>query len=334
MDFLFGKTRKGKDIEGISINPISDEVTIDLNSTEGISLEEGTYGSFGNAPIETEVYFDKVFEFFNGDYTDEIYNLDNYRIDLCMDANYPARIKRAIEELADYRKDFLFMGDLGYLTTFEEITTEFSKVKKSKYNAYYLTAYDVEDPFTHKQITVTCTYDLATIMCAHFLSSDPVTKPLAGSRNGFVLSSAIEGTINFYPKTTPKLAQKTQLEEMKLNYATYLDGSLTVESLFTSQEEYTQLSFANNVLGIQEVAKEVRRICPAMRYSFMDQNGLEQYKNAVEAVIEPYKANFEQLDFVYVQDDVMKANKIFNASLKFRFKDFVQSEIFDLYALG
>lgn len=334
MDIFFGKTRKGTDIEGIVVNPISDEATVDLNALEGVTLEEGSHGSFGDAPYGTEEYYAKVLSFFDGSLNDEIYNLDNYRIDACMDANYPSNIKRAIEELADYRQDFLFFGDLGYLTTMEEIEEEFNKVKKSKFNTYLSTAYDVMDPFTKKQITVTYTYDMTISLCNHFLSVNPVTTPLAGSRNGFVFNNAIEGTINFYPKTTPKLKQKEQFDEMKLNYATYLDGALTVESLYTTQEDYTQLSFSNNVLGIQQVAKAVRRRCPALRFSFISGNDLEEYKKAVENVLEDYKDNFEELEFVYVQDPVMKANKIFKASLKFRFKDFVQSEIFDLYALS
>lgn len=334
MDILFGKTRKGKDIEGIVVNPVSDEVSIDLNALEGITLEEGSYGSFGEAPYGTEEYYAKVLSFFDGTLNDEIYNLDNYRIDLCMDANYPANIKRAIEELADYRHDFLFFGDLNNLTTMEEIQEEFAKVKKSKFNTYLHTAYDIIDPFSKKQVSVTYTYDMTISMCKHFLSTNPITTPLAGSRNGFVFNSAIEGTINFYPKTTPLLKQKEQFDEMKLNYATYLDGALTVESLYTTQEDYTQLSFSNNVLGIQQVAKAVRRRCPALRFSFNDGNDLEAYRKEVELVLAEYKDNFAELKFVYVQDAVMKANKIFKASLEFRFRDFTQSEIFDLYALS
>ena len=121
MDILFGATRKGVAIEGLEVNPVSDEVTIDLNAVEGISLEEGSNGSFGDAPYGTDLYFQKVHEFFSGEATDEIYNLDNYRIDIALDANYPDFIKRDLEILADYRKDFLYMGDLGYLTTYEEI---------------------------------------------------------------------------------------------------------------------------------------------------------------------------------------------------------------------
>ena len=46
-----------------------------------------------------------------------------------------------------------------------------------------------------------------------------------------------------------------------------------------------------------------------------------------------YKDNFNTLEFVYTADPVMKANKIFNASIKVSFKDFVQTEIFTIYAL-
>ena len=332
-DFLFGKTRKNKDIEGITINPTDIEGTVSLADATGINFEEGTNGVFGDDPINKTEYIDKVVEFFSGKYTTDIYNRDNYRIDCCFDANYPAPIKREIEKLANWREDFFFFGDLGNLKTFNEIKAAYDAASNSRYCAYYSTAYDVFDPYTRKQITVTCMYTICELVVKHFLNGRR-HNPLAGSANGFVIEDAIEGTLNFYPVVTPLIDQKEMFDEERINYADYVDGKLTIQSLYTTQEKYTQLSFINNVLAVQEVAKAVRAAAPANRFTFMDQDSLERYQKYVNDIIEQYADNFEELEMVYVQDDVMKANKIFNASLKFRFKDFVQSEIFDLYALS
>lgn len=109
---------------------------------------------------------------------------------------------------------------------------------------------------------------------------------------------------------------------------------LTLETTFTSQEELTQLSFINNVIAIQKIVKDVRDNCPSFRYSFISTNDLQAYKTNVTSIISKYNNWFESLEFVYVQDDIMKANKIFEASLKVKHKDFVQSEILNIYTLG
>ena len=332
-DFLFGKTRKNKEIEGITINPTDIEGIVDLNDSTGIYLEEGSNGSFGDRPIETQDYIDKVGEFFDGSFTSDIFNRDNYRIDCCFDANYPAVIKRKIEELANWREDFFYFRDLNILYTYKEIVDAHQAATKSRYSASYSTAYDVFDPYTRKQITVTCMYSLCEIITNHFLQGLR-HRPLAGSANGFVITDAIENTLNFYPVVTPVIDQKEMFDEERINYADYLDNQLTIESLYTCQEKYTQLSFINNVLAVQQAAKAVRAQAPANRFTLLDQEGLNRYANFVQGILDNYKDNFDELTFVYVQDDVMKANKIFNASISFRFNDFVQSEIFDLYALS
>ena len=107
-----------------------------------------------------------------------------------------------------------------------------------------------------------------------------------------------------------------------------------METTYTSQEALSQLSFINNVIAIQKIVKDVRDNCPAFRYSFISTDDLSSYKNAVNQIISKYTKWFESLEFVYVQDDIMRANKIFEASLKVKHKDFVQAEILNIYTLG
>ena len=332
-DFLFGRTRKNDPIEGLTINPSDIEGTVTLSDASGISLEEGTNGAFGDYPLKTEEYVNKVVEFFKGTFSPDIFNRDNYRIDCCFDANYPAVIKRAIEDLANWREDFFYFRDLNILNNFEDIYAAHNEATKSRYSGSYSTAYDVFDPYSKKQISVTCMYSLCEIIVKHFLNNVR-HRPLAGSANGFVIDDAIEGTLNFYPAVTPWIDQKEMMDDARINYADYLDGQLTVQSLYTCQEKYTQLSFINNVLAIQQAAKAVRAQAPANRFTLMTQDNLKNYQQFVQGILDNYADNFAELEFVYVQDDVMKANKIFNASISFRFNDFIQTEIFDLYALS
>ena len=261
------------------------------------------------------------------------FGLDMYKPDVCMDANYPIAVKNAIYELAKFRKDFYFFGDLGLdVNTFTNAMNKLYEIPRDKFTGWYGQSYQIINPFTKRRVDVTITYSLTRCVIEHL--NNRRHTPYCGIMYGWTIPEAIEGTINFTPKITPKENQKTLCDDARLNYASILNDVLTVETEFTSQEEFTQLSFVNNVIAIQKIIKDVRDNCPKFRYSFISTDDLASYKKSVTRIINKYNEWFESLEFVYVQDDIMKANKIFEASLKVKHKDFVQSEILNIYTLG
>lgn len=328
-DCLFARNNKGEPTLGLSL----DESSPDLSVSMGFGLESGSNGSFGSAPIDTDEYEDELLEFYTGKFDDDIYNLDMYKPDVCVDANYPYNIKKAIHELAKFRKDFFFFGDLGLeINTYENAVNKIYEMPNDKFTAWYGQNYEIRNPFDKKNIPVTITYSLAIAMISHL--NNHRNAPYCGILYDYTFPEVIEGTINFTPKITPVINQKTILDELHLNYASILEDVLTLETEYTSQAELTQLSFINNVIAIQAIVKDVRSTCPRIRYNFITSNDLIEYKSAVSECISKYSGWFESLEFVYVQDDIMKANKIFEASLKVTHRDFVQSEILNIYTLA
>ena len=328
-DVLFCKDSKGDAIQGLSLA----EDSADLSISMGFGLESGSNGAFGDCPIETDEYEQELLEFYNGTFDSDIFNLDRYKPDVCMDANYPFSVKNAIYELAKFRKDFFYFGDLGLdVNTFLNAMNKLYEMPRDKFTAWYAQSYQILNPFTKRRIDVTITYSLTRCIIEHL--NNRRHTPYCGILYGWTIPEAIEGTINFTPKITPKENQKTLLDDARLNYASIPNDVLTVETEYTSQEELTQLSFINNVIAIQKIVKDVRDNCPAFRYSFISTDDLASYKKSVTRIINKYTEWFESLEFVYVQDDIMKANKIFEASLKVKHKDFVQSEILNIYTLG
>lgn len=329
IDVLFGRDNKGAVVPSISI----DETGYDLSVTLGFPLMSGTNGSFGERPIETDAYEAALVEFYDGTYDSDIFNLDLYKPDVCVDANYPYAVKNAIIELARFRKDFYFFADLGLdCNTYENAINAYYDVPKDKFVGWYGQAYQVINPFNKRYIDVTITYSIARLLVEHL--TQRTNAPYCGIMHNWIIPEAIEGTINFTPKITPTVNQKQVLGDMGLNYASVLNGALTLETEYTSQEVNTQLSFINNVIAIQYIIKDIRNNCPKYRYSFISSNDLTQYKKNVSEIINKYNSWFEILEFVYVQDEIMKANKIFEASINIKHKDFVQSEIFNIYTLG
>ena len=328
-DVIFCRDSKGDPVQGLSL----DETSVDLSVNMGFGLESGSNGAFGDKPIETEEYEQALLEFYNGTFDSDIWNLDMYKPDVCMDANYPLSVKNAIVKLANFRKDFYYFGDLGLdVNTFTNAMAKLYEMPRDKFTGWYGQSYQILNPFTKRRINVTITYSLTRCIIEHL--NNRRHTPYCGILYGWTIPEAIKGTINFTPKITPKENQKTLMDDARLNYASILNDVLTVETEYTSQEELTQLSFINNVIAIQKIVKDVRDNCPAFRYSFISTDDLASYKKSVTRIINKYTEWFESLEFVYVQDDIMKANKIFEASLKVKHKDFVQSEILNIYTLG
>ena len=339
LDFLFGCNRKGIALDNIVI----DESGLNLQNSFGQALLEGSNGSFGDKPIDEaniEEYVSQAEYALGTDssnvYDTLIYDLDRYKIDLIIDANYPEGVKRAIETLVTYREDCCFLRDYGLgLNSMTAIQDHHEGLAvKNKFIADYCTSYDVIDPYSKKQISVTIGYSLARLMVEH-LNSGRIL-PACGIKHGMIIDEAIKGTLNFAPVICPEPLgnQKEVMEEISVNYATYIGEDLVIETEYTSQDRYTQFSFLNNVLGTQEVVRAIRTRCPVIRYSFIDGEDLDRYKADIEDVIAHYSSNFKSIKFEYVADPVYVNSKIFYAAIKVGFRDFIQTEWFKVTAIN
>lgn len=343
-DVLFGLTNRKVAIPGVEI----DAESINLNSFYGIDLENGSNGSFGDVPFGTKAYNDAASWFFYPvvedstsdegsvyDYegSDRIFDVDEFKIAACFDANYADVVKEAIAKLVTFREDFFFFRDLGLnVSNYSSIVAKASSYSiRNRFIGDYATTYQIYSPTDRKRIRVTMMYDMAAKAVQHFLNGP--YRPLAGTINDMVLPSAIEGTVNYTPRVTPAVNQKDLMDTARINYAIFQSGQCTVQSLYTSQDEYTQLSYINNVLGIQQVVRAVRTACPKFRYSFITRNDFTEYKEAVTLVLSNFLTNFAELTFDYEEDDILASQKIFYGILSFRFNNWGQTEVFDIYAL-
>ena len=329
-DVLFGAAINGASLENVTL----DASGVDLSTDYGVKLASGSAGMAAADFLNSPEYIRSMCGFYLGEDTDAIFDVDIHKIRAVCDANLPKEVKEAIVTLANFREDFFFFRDLGVgLTTYNAIMQAAAGLTKTKFAGDYMTSYQVLDPITKKRIDVTMMYDFVTPLTNHFLSGAEV--PLAGETNNFILSSAIQGTLNYTPVNTLRVNQKDLLDDARINYATYYEygGSLVVESLYTSQDMTSQLSYINNVLAIQEVMRALRSSCPKNRFKFQNGNDFTDYQDACTEVLSAYKSWFAKLEFVYTQDDLRATQKIFYASINFAFNNWVQSEIFDLYAL-
>ena len=329
----------------------------------GSNVNEDDYKAYRNLVIDiARVYYGVDTD--GKTSIDEVWDTDAHKIFAIMDANYHKFIKDAIANFVEFRKDCLFLRDSGigyysvkdaakvykdytlnndYIKAFDNTYTTILGVEKgicsisslrSNFIADYGTTFEVVDPGTKKNIEVTMLYDMAEKLTQLYIDQGPFA-PLAGTYNGFELDSAIEGTVNFIPIITPTSNQKQAIDDLRLNYAIFEDeDTCVIQSNYTSQDKNTQLSFINNVLAIQEVARVVRTVCPRNRFRLITGSDMSEYANAVSRVLQGYNTYFETLEFVYTEDPLRSIQKIFYASINFSFNNWAQTEIFDLYALA
>ena len=159
--------------------------------------------------------------------------------------------------------------------------------------------------------------------------------PFAGKRYNAVIPDVLDkNTVNFCPKKVPAYNEKDEMEDLRVNFASFFKEDFVIESLYTSQEDYTQLSFSNNAMAVQQVVKALRVEFPAIRYQFITKpEDLEIYEARVNEALANFRANFAELTYQYIQDSTYVANKIYRAAIYFRFNDFVQAEMIDAYML-
>lgn len=328
LDVYFGCDRRGDAIPEVTIDPEG----FLLNAEYGILLQGGDNGAFGDAPIESPEYSKKLIEVFDGTFDDIIFNPDRFMIEACVDANYPLEVKEAIAALVTAREDFFFFRDIGIGNNSYDavVLADADFTYKNKFIADYCQYYDVIDPFTKKQITVTIGYSLARILVNHL--DVYRNAPVSGILYDCVIPEAIEGTVGFIPKVTPTVDQEQMLVDNHINYAAYISNTLTLMTQYTSQVQETQCSHINNILTVQETIRDIRKMCPRIRGSFIDRSdSLEKYAKQIQDIIDKHVEEYEKIVLTWTADDVLINNKVFNAALEVTFKNFVIAEVFTIY---
>lgn len=361
-DPLFGYTTAGRQISEITIDVSNDAATdestrmtkISLNNNYGIGLTSGSNGAFGDAPFPgaddpLEEWTNAAVKFFGGGVTTSIFDLDVYKIDFCCDANYPDPVKREIETLAKWRKDFFYFRDLGLnIHSFGDVSNRVTAQDsngnfiwtETPFAGDYCSVYDIIDPYSKKQIPVTCVYSIAPKLVPYYLYS--LACPLAGQFNGFTITDAIEGTLRFAPKIYPKTSvfeegvdEKTLMDQLQVNFVNYTNpGVLEVESLYTSWKSLGPLSYVNNLIVTQVAVKAIRTYMPRIRFQLIEETDFTNIKNLVDDnVLSRFGKYFSHIEMIYTADPAEVQAHIFHASIECYYKKWEQSEIFDVYAI-
>ena len=319
--------------------PADIETAYNITDMAGIPMVNGTNGALGNAPMSNPTEYERLLlgawgkDTESEQYDPIIYDLDAFKPDAVFDCAYPISVKRAIIDVVDFRGDLVFLADLG--KTHKDLVNIINasiEITPSRYCAVYHNFFNIVDPYSKKEITVTMPFLLAKKLVNHV--SKGIGRPFAGLANNIYFPEIISGTVNFLPVEVPGEDQKQQLADASINYISYYDGTPVMETMYTNNDEYTQLSYLHNILAIQEVIKVIRSRCPRTRYTFLDGDDLEEYLADAEAVIRAYSTNFRSISIQYMADEKYEANNIFYATIVVQFRNFIQEEYFKIIAIS
>lgn len=368
MDMINGLDKKGKTSIGGIVTEAGDAADstslwtqyipadiqndlVNLQGEVGVNLPNGSYGALGFNPLKNPTELENLLlGAWGAAGTDHpqfdpiIYDLDKYKIDVVFDANFPMSVKNAIINVMDFRGDAVFLADLGTddLTTLDAIIRKkngddskqpaIPGIQHSKFLTVYHNYFKILSPYNNKQIEVTMPYLLISKLLAHF--DGGVGRPFAGIANQLTFPEIISKSVNFLPVVIPGEDQKQRLVDENINYISYYDETAVMETMYTNDDEYSQLSFLHNILSIQEVVKALRTRCPKIRYTFIDGSDLDKYIDDCNMVINEYQSNFKSIEMTYMQDEKYEQNNIFYAAIKVTFKKFIQEEYFKVIALS
>lgn len=321
-----------------------------------------------------DMYQEQYYKFFLGKFDRNIYNLDIYFPNFIWDANYSPNTKIAIQRMAAIRGDLLAYMDMGINkvnscesairlvnntqdnSVIDELPLEYVEngiqYISDRHVAVTCLNMKIRDPYTNRVIDVTGTYNLSNTMIKFFING--AGRVFAGIGNGVAITNIIPESVNYVPKVYPTdnlrslsqinstymsdddsiINEPQQMCDHRINYASYYNNVLTIDTEYTLNPIDSEYSYINNVVLVNSLMQDIRKKCPQARFNFLDANGMEEYQKAVEAVIKDYKPKFAVLNFKYLEDENSIQNKIFYAAIEVSFRPFAQAEIFTITALN
>lgn len=332
-------TTTGTDDDAVTTQ---DFTPIKLDSANGVPLSNGSYGTMGSSPMSNPTELQRLLLGAWGKTTAAadtaqfdpiIYDLDAYKPDAVIDCSFPVAVKNAIIDVCDFRGDMIFLADLGMTAkTASAIVATAATITPSRYCAVYHNYFNIVNPYTKKDITVTMPLLLAKRLVKHV--SNGIGRPFAGLANELYFPEIIRGTVNFLPVNIPGDDQKQTLIDAEVNFISYYDGIPIMETMYTNNDEYTQLSYLHNIMAVQEIIKILRSQCPKTRYTFLDGSDLDEYIADAEQIVKQYSSNFKSISIQYMADEKYEANNVFYATLVVQFRNFVQEEYFKIFAIS
>ena len=306
-DFLFGKYKANVNKSIPSFGIVS---TIPFSGTDGLSLADGTEGSFdANSPDREEAMTSAYIEAFSGKnnydenstiYSNAILSKRRTPCEFILDANYPSDVKAALVQLAKTRYDAQLVLDATINTT-----TISQAIKWSNENieiadpiiSKECSSYKVKDPFNGKIITVTSTYNMAKMLPNHW-SVYGNHIPFVGSRYS-LLTDFVKNSVKPAIDADDMTVKETLYNNHVNFYECIAENRFIKGTQTTSQTITSDLSEMNNVAVMLEMKRKLEDYVSSQIYNFTEASERARFTSAADELFIGYNNKKVQSYSVY-----------------------------------
>lgn len=288
-NLLNGLTKDETPIPGFAI---AEDSVINLDTTIGISLNNGTDGSISvNAPDRLEAIDQLYIDAFSRNVDTFIGSKRAIPCDLILDANYSEAVKMKMVELALHRYDARVVVDAGILPTPHHIINWLGRDTIKSLDDFIIskecTHKKIRDPFTNRIITVTYTYELAEKLPTHYKTIGnhiPFVGEAYSTCTDFV-DNSIKPVID-----ADDLEFKERLYKQRCNFVECIAENTYVRATQgTSQFVWTDLSEENNVAVLLEMKRMLEEFVSARLYNFAEVEDRQRFTEAADRMFTDFR---------------------------------------------
>lgn len=266
IDFLTFKDKNQKAYTYVKVA----EDSIDVTEMTGfnLGLVGGDDGAFAvSNPDRDDAMGQRLKELFNGEIDSSINDRREHLPKVTLDANFPFEVKEKMMLWRNKRDDHELILDCGieYQTANLKNYMEATLTPDNRGIAVYGNNVQVFDKYNGKYITVTPTYLFSIKLIEHFTNKGS-NVPFAGIQIP-LNDTILDGTV--YPLISDDQT-KSDFTDLRCNYIEKENGILNFATMVTSQLEYSELIYLNNMFVLYEIQEALRSLSAVFRYMRTD----------------------------------------------------------------
>jgi len=238
-----------------------------------------------------------------------------------LDANYSIDVKNAITSLVrDIRKDIPAYIDTGFLSNPQNAIIWRTQDFNVSSNFLFIYGQDmvVYDEYTGKNIRVTSTYKIASMLPTHAIQYG-LHYPMAGNRRGTVDGYQSLGWV-------PNEAYKELLYNKRINYIESNPTRTRFGSQLSSGNERTPLSDINNVFTALDIKVNVEDMAEDYQFEFEDDETISDFQYNLNDFLTKYINNrsCDEISASVTASDYDKQQHIIRVNITVKFRNVIE----------
>jgi hypothetical protein len=264
-------------------------------------------------------------------FTGEIEKKKEYPVDVILDANYSDIVKNQIVTLvSNYRDDVMAYLDEGIKYPSTASLSLVDRASRFSYDTYDVAIHSqnliTTDPYTLKDIKVTPTYYLSTLIPRNDIENG-IQYPLAGLSRGVI-------SLNDYKQLSfnPTMQEKSNLYDAQVNYIEQDPRRAKFSTQLTTQKRRSALSFVNNARVVKRIRREVEDIAERYIQEFNDDTTLSAMSSAINENLKQWKENraCSKIDATVYASEYDRQNGIVRVTIEAQFTGIIEIVAIDL----